>query len=164
MEILIWWTIHCCNQDFETVGTEQIKILNTSDFEVIPHIQPKLPVPGNFHIVKAFNLLGNVPLNHAAGIQRQNLVFHPAGIAVVFADDFRIVIAFTVSGHIDVNSLVGSWWSSGNSRCGNWVIWSPNPYAGSTSGSAPHPSISPWLTGWYSRTFASWLSWSLRYW
>lgn len=50
----------------------------------------------DFYVVEAFDLLGNIPLAHAAGVQRQNFVFHALGIAVVFADGFRLVVALPV--------------------------------------------------------------------
>ena len=53
----------------------------------------------NLHVVQALDLLGNVPLAHAAGVQGQDLVLHALGVPVVFADDLRFVIALPVSGY-----------------------------------------------------------------
>ena len=58
---------------------------------------------GNLHVVQLFDLLGDVPLAHAAGVQGQNLVLHAVCIAVIFADDFRFIIALAVSGYLDVD-------------------------------------------------------------
>ena len=58
---------------------------------------------GNFHIVETLDLLCNIPLAHAAGVQRQDLVLHAFGVAVVLADDFRLIAALTVSGNLDVD-------------------------------------------------------------
>ena len=57
----------------------------------------------NFHVVKAFDLFGNVPLAHATGVQGQNLVFHALGIAVILGNDFRLVVTLPVSWHLDVD-------------------------------------------------------------
>ena len=148
----------------QTVGAEQINVLNSPAFEVIQHIQPKFAAlvladpdaqnvfsaihgdaqnhigrlghiavilfdlvmdgihedegvdifqravlpgvdlrhnffrnfadqfRGDFHIIKAFDLLGNILLTHSAGVQRQNLVFHALGVSVIFADDFRLEV------------------------------------------------------------------------
>lgn len=58
---------------------------------------------GDFHIIEAFDLLGNIPLAHAAGIQGQNLILHALGVSVIFADDFGLEVPLAVSGNLDVN-------------------------------------------------------------
>lgn len=58
---------------------------------------------GDFRIVQALDLLGNVPLAHPAGVQGENLVLHSLGIAVILFNDFRLVAAFPVPGHLDVD-------------------------------------------------------------
>ena len=58
---------------------------------------------GDLHIVQALDLLGNVPLTHPAGVQGKNLVLHALGVSVILSNDFRLIIAFPVSGHQDVD-------------------------------------------------------------
>lgn len=58
---------------------------------------------GDFHIVQALDLLGNIVLAHAAGVQGKNFVLHTLGIAVILTDDFRFIAALTVSGNLDVD-------------------------------------------------------------
>ena len=58
---------------------------------------------GDFHIVKFFDLLGNIPLAHPTGVQRKDLFFHPFCVPVVFADDFRLILSLPVSWYLDIH-------------------------------------------------------------
>ena len=58
---------------------------------------------GNLHVVQFFDLLGNISLAHAAGVQRQNFVFHAISIAAVLADDFRLVLTVAVTGNLNID-------------------------------------------------------------
>jgi len=58
---------------------------------------------GDFYIVKALDLLSDVPLAHSTGVEGQNLIFHAFGIAVIFADDLGLIVALAVSGNLDVD-------------------------------------------------------------
>ena len=75
----------------------------------------------DLHIVQALNLLSNIPLAHAAGVQGEDLVLHAFGIAVILSNDFRLVIALAISGDFDVNfAQLSLDRLFANTRCGNW--------------------------------------------
>ena len=68
--------------------------------------RPALPCRhfrGDFHIVQLFDLLRYIPLAHPAGVQRQDLFFHPIRVPVIFADDLRLIGPITVTGHTDLH-------------------------------------------------------------
>ena len=58
---------------------------------------------GDLYIVQTPDLLSDIPLAHTAGVQGQNLVLHAFGVAVIFADDLRLIVALAVPGNLDVN-------------------------------------------------------------
>ena len=51
----------------------------------------------NFNVIQTLDLLCDVPLAHATGVEGQNLILHTFSIAVVLADDFGFVVALTVA-------------------------------------------------------------------
>ena len=57
---------------------------------------------GDFDIVESLDLLSDVPLAHPAGIQCQNLLFHAVSVAVILADDLRLIGAIAITGYLDV--------------------------------------------------------------
>ena len=57
----------------------------------------------DLHAVQFLDLLSDIPLAHAAGVQRQNLILHPVRIPVILADDLGFEGAVPVPGHLDVH-------------------------------------------------------------
>ena len=57
---------------------------------------------GNFHIVQALDLFGDITLTHSAGIQGEDFFFHTIGVPAVFGDDFRFILPVSVPGDFDI--------------------------------------------------------------
>ena len=57
----------------------------------------------DLHAVQFLDLLSDIPLAHAAGVQRQNLILHPVRIPVILADDLGLEGAIPVPGDLDVH-------------------------------------------------------------
>ena len=92
-------------------GIHEDEGVDTFQRPILPSIDLRHDLLGNFadqfrrdfHIIQSFDLLGNIPLAHAAGVQRQNFVFHTLGIAVIRADDFRLEVPLAIPGNLDVD-------------------------------------------------------------
>ena len=57
----------------------------------------------HFYIVQFLDLLGNISLAHATGVQGQILLLHAVRIEVIFSDDFGYIGTIAVSWYFDVN-------------------------------------------------------------
>ena len=53
--------------------------------------------------IQLLDLLGDIPLAHPTGIQRQDLFLHAGRVPVVLADDLRFIRPIAVSGNPDLN-------------------------------------------------------------
>ena len=57
----------------------------------------------DLHAVQLLDLLSDIPLAHAAGVQCQDLILHPVRIPVILADDLGLEGAVPVPGDLDVH-------------------------------------------------------------
>ena len=57
----------------------------------------------DLHAVQFLDLLSDIPLAHAAGVQRQDLILHSVRVSVILADDLGFEGAIPVPGNLDVH-------------------------------------------------------------
>ncbi len=54
----------------------------------------------DLHAVQFLDLLSDIPLAHAAGVQRQDLILHSVRVSVILADDLGFEGAIPVPGNL----------------------------------------------------------------
>ena len=56
-----------------------------------------------FYVVEFLNLLCDISLTHATGIQRENFFLHSLCVPVIFSDYLRLIVSLPVTGYFDFN-------------------------------------------------------------